>query len=56
MHSVMMMSPGLAVIPPGALPGPVGTAELEDEGAIEPAGAVVSPPVAEASADIGKNE
>ena len=63
----LVFKPGLEVIPLGALPDPVGAPELEvggadpagapeleTEGAVEPAGAGVSPPVAEASADIRK--
>jgi hypothetical protein len=61
MRSVIMMSlpedglvfePGVEVVPLGTVPDPAGVPELEVEGTIEPAGAGVSPPVAEASADM----
>jgi hypothetical protein len=65
MHLVMMMScagaglvfePGLEVVPLGALPGPVGALEVEVVGIVEPAGAGVSPPAAEVSADMERNQ
>ena len=59
-HAVVF-KPGLEVILLGAVPAPAGVPEagapgLEIEGAVEPAGAGVSLPAAEVSADIERRQ